>query len=157
MHLNVQAVAPLVKRRNATPPAVHFHAQLHLCSLKPNNLTGISMKHATESKETSSNTNSPPAEGVDLIKDALIKAGKSDDEISSVTTVDAAQTAVDQGRGKPGVLQQALLQKQLSLDLFGCLAAEDQLKSGKAAETLKLSLEAMHKHGNAGTILGEDG
>ncbi|HNM51855.1 MAG TPA: hypothetical protein PKN86_19200, partial [Candidatus Obscuribacter sp.] len=66
------------------------------------------MNHATESKENSSNTTSPPADGVDLIKDALIKAGKNEEEISSVTTVDAAQTAVDQGRGKPGVLQQAL-------------------------------------------------
>lgn len=115
------------------------------------------MNHATESKETSSNTTSPPADGVDLIKDALIKAGKNEEEISSVTTVDAAQTAVDQGRGKPGVLQQALLQKQLSLDHFGCLAASDQLTSGKAAETLKLSLEAIQNHVAAGTILGEDG
>lgn len=103
------------------------------------------------------NNDKPPVADIDLINDALVKAGKSAEEIANVGTIDAAQVAADAERAKLGVLQQALLDPSLDLRLFACQAFKDELTDSAAAATLARSLAVGAKYRQAGTILGPDG
>ncbi|MBS2009610.1 MAG: acyl-CoA/acyl-ACP dehydrogenase [Cyanobacteria bacterium SZAS TMP-1] len=116
------------------------------------------MNAKSQNDETVNQSPSPPAGGdIDLVNDALVKAGKGQEEIDSVGTIDIAQIAADSGRARTGVLQQALLARQIDLRLFACQADRSELQSSLAAETLADCINIGIQHRDAGTILGADG
>lgn len=77
----------------------------------------------------------------DLIKDALEKAGKSQEEIDIVSQLDKAQDKADEHRLKTGVLQTALLERTLPLSLFA--VQEQQADETMAAQSLENCLTAL--------------
>ncbi|MBX9939884.1 MAG: acyl-CoA/acyl-ACP dehydrogenase [Candidatus Obscuribacterales bacterium] len=77
----------------------------------------------------------------DLIKDALEKAGKSQEEIDIVSQLDKAQDKADEHRLKTGVLQTALLERTLPLSLFA--VQKQQADETMAAQSLANCLTAL--------------
>lgn len=111
-----------------------------------------------ESIMTNNQTNDSGQQDVDLITDALEKAGKGADEIESVMTVDAAQVAADSERSLRGVVQEALLSTSpLDLELFACIGDHAELSTSEAARVLDRSIEITAGHVSSGTMLGENG
>lgn len=98
-----------------------------------------------------------PEHDIDLIADALAKAGKGTEEIDAVGTIDRAQVDADSGRARMGVMQTALLSAQLDLRLFACQGYQPELSDSPAADVLKRCLAVGLKHRDAGTLIGGDG
>jgi hypothetical protein len=69
---------------------------------------------------------------IDLLGDSLTRAGKSEGEIEAVKILDQAQVHADSQRAKPGVIQQALLGRELDLALFACMADKSELTNSTA-------------------------
>ncbi|HEY9787369.1 MAG TPA: acyl-CoA dehydrogenase family protein [Candidatus Obscuribacterales bacterium] len=97
------------------------------------------------------------ASNVDLITDALSKAGKSAEEIASVSAVDRAQTEADSLRQTRGALQEALLSDSLPVKLFACQAQTSALSDSLAATVLEKSIKIAVGHRDAGSLFGKDG
>lgn len=108
-----------------------------------------------DTNKTETSERDPP---VDLLKEALEKAGKGTEEIDSVRTVDAAQVAADSGRSRKGVMQEAILSLgRLDLEFFACRGNRAELTDSVSASVLDNSIELVVAHREAGTLLDENG
>lgn len=104
------------------------------------------------SSKKTENTEQPV---VDIIGDSLARAGKKQDEIEAVGTIDRAQTAADSERLKSGIMQEALLADCLDMSWFKCQGEIEELSASAASRVLEESLAAGAQYGDK--VLGDDG
>ena len=92
----------------------------------------------------------------DLIKDALEKAGKSQEEIDIVSQLDKAQDKADEHRLKTGVLQTALLAGALPFSLFAVQKqAVDETMAEQSLENCLRALPGKTLLDGDGKVSGE--
>jgi len=93
---------------------------------------------------------------LNVLEEILTRGGKSRSEVESVVTVDRAQEEADGAQDEAGPLHRAVMEKRIPLELFGCLADEEQWQAGNARQVLDQSIAAVLAHEKAGTLYGPD-